>query len=166
MNAMPGKRSSLWYFLVLAVLAVVAMVSLVMYNMARQLKPEQLAAARALWKEKGPKSYQLSYKIKIGLDVEPDYYVVRVRNGEVVSSTRNERPEEKRLYGERGMDAIFDWIQDFQDLAAKPKQPRTYLFGSFDPATGAVRKYVRRVMGGSERLEITVEPLEQLEESP
>jgi hypothetical protein len=165
MSAMPGKRRSLWYFVVLAVLAVVAMVSLVKYNLGQQLTQEQLTAARALWKEKGPKSYQLTYKIKIGIDVAPDYYVVRVRNGSVVSSTRNERPEEKRLFAERGMDAIFDWIQDFQDLAAKPKQPRTYIRGMFDPSTGAVRWYVRRVMGGSERLEITVEPVEPLEES-
>jgi hypothetical protein len=162
---MPRKNSSLWYFLVLGILAVAAMVSLVMYNLGQQLTQEQLTAARALWKEKGPKSYQLNYRIKIGLDLEPDYFVVRVRNGEVVSSTRNERPEERRLFAERGMDAIFDWIQDFQDLAAKPKQTRPYLFGTFDPATGAVRKYVRRVRGSSERLEIIVEPLEPLEES-
>jgi len=162
---MPKNRSWLWYFFVLAVLAVVAMGSLVAYNLSQKLTKDQLAAARALWKEKGPKSYQLTYKIKIGIDVEPDHYVVRVRNGEVVSSTRNERPEEKRLFAERGMDAILDWIAEFQDLAAKPKQPRTYTRALFDPQTGAVRWYVRRVMGGSERLEITVEPLEPLEES-
>src|SRR5437870_5598946 len=103
---MQMNRGWIWYFLVLAGLAVLAMASLVLYNYAQQLSPEQLAAAHALWQEKGPKSYQLTYKIKIGIDVEPDYYVIRVRNGEVVSSNRNERPEEKRLYAERGMDAL------------------------------------------------------------
>jgi hypothetical protein len=155
----------IWYFVVLAVVAVVAMASLVFYNLSQQLTPEQLAAARALWKEKGPKSYQLTYRIKIGIDHEPDIYVVRVRNGEVVSSTLNERPEEKRLFAERGMDAMFDWIQEFQELTAKPKQPRTFLRARFDDKTGAVRWYVRRVGGSSERLEITVEPLEPLEGS-
>jgi len=82
-----------------------------------------------------------------------------------VSSTRNERPEEKRLFAERGMDAIFDWIAEFQELAAKPKEPRTFMRALFDPETGAVRWYVRSVAGGSERLEITVEPLEPLDES-
>jgi len=163
---MPKNRSWLWYFFVLAGLAVVAMGSLVAYNLSQQLTKDQLAAARALWKEKGPKSYQLTYKIKIGVEFrQPDYYVVRVRNGDVVSSTRNERPEEKRLFAERGMDAIFDWIAEFQELAAKPKEPRTFMRALFDPETGAVRWYVRSVAGGSERLEITVEPLEPLDES-
>ena|SRR5579859_7789005 len=162
---MPKNRSWIWFFVVLAGLAVVAMTVLVLYNLGQQLTQDQLAAARALWKEKSPKSYQLTYRIKIGVDKEPDIYVVRVRNGEVVSSTLNERPEEKRLFGERGMDAIFDWIQEFQELAAKPKQPKTYIRALFDSKTGAVRWYVRRVMGGSERLELTVEPVEPLEGS-
>jgi uncharacterized protein DUF6174 len=153
----------IWYFVVLAGLAVLAMASLVVYNLNQQLTSEQIAAARKLWNEKGPKSYQLTYRIKIGIDKEPDIYVVRVRNGEVVSSTLNERPEEKRLLADRGMDAMFDWIERFQELKAKPNQPQTYIRALFDPKTGAVRWYVRRVMGGSERLEITVEPVEPLE---
>jgi hypothetical protein len=139
--------------------------SLVVYNLGQQLKPEQVAAARKLWREKGPKSYQLAYRIKIGIDKEPDYYVVRVRNGEVISSTLNERLEEKRLFADRGMEALFDWIERFLEMSSKPNQPKTFTIGSFDPNTGAVRKYVRRVAGSSERLEIVVEPVEPLDES-
>jgi hypothetical protein len=167
----------IWFFVVVFGLGVAAMASLIVYNLNQQLKPEQLQAARHLWKEKGWRSYQLTYTIKRGIEASTDSYVVRVRNGKVVSSTVNGLPEEKRLFGARGMEAMFDDIERFLELGAKPGQ-RIFMRAFFDQNTGAVKWYVRNVMGGDipnpdgtvkttrkERTEITIESLEPLESS-
>jgi hypothetical protein len=163
----------IWFFVVVAGLSLAAVVSLIVYNLGQQLKPEQLEAAIRLWKEKGWRSYQLTYTIKRGIPASTDTYVVRVRGGRVVSSTVNDRPEEKRLFGARGMDALFDDIERFRELDAKPGRPRTYTRAIFDNDTGALRWYVRSVMGVAdsvfgaaitkERTEIKIESLEPLE---
>jgi hypothetical protein len=155
----------IWFFLVLIGLGLVAMATLIVYNLGQQLKPEQLAAARRLWRERGWRSYQLAYTIKRGIDKNKDTYVVRVRAGKVVSSTVNGRSEERRLFSARGMEALFDDIERFQKLDSEPGKPRTFTRARFDENNGALREYVRRVMGGQERTEITVDPLEPLEDS-
>jgi hypothetical protein len=154
----------IWFFVAVIVLGVAAMASLIVYNLGQQLKPEQLAAAKRLWKEKGWRSYQLTYTITRGIEASTDTYVVRVRDGKVVSSTVNGRPEEKRLFSARGMEALFDDMERFLEVDAKPGQPRTYTRAIFDN-TGALQWYVRRVMGGKERTEIKIESLESLENS-
>jgi hypothetical protein len=160
---MEKNHGWIWFFVVVIGLGIAAMASLIVYNLSQQLKPEQLADARRLWKEKGWRSYQLSYTIRRGIEASSDAFVVRVRGGRVVSSTVNGLPEEKRLFGARGMEALFDDIERFLELDARPGQPRTFTRAIFDNNTGALRSYVRRVMGGKERTEIKVESIEALE---
>ncbi len=162
--ARPNRRW-IWFFVVVIVLSVGAVGSLIAYNLRQQLKPEQLEAARRLWADKRLASYQLSYSVKKGTDSSVDSYVVRVRAGRVVSVSLNGQPVEKRLFRFYGMEAFFDNIADFLKVDAEPGTPRTYTRAIFDPDTGALRQFVRRVMGGGPRLEITVDSLLPLEDA-
>lgn len=163
MPAMQPNRRWIWFFVVLIVLSVAAVTSLIVYNLRQQLKPEQIAVARRLWREKKPDSYQLAYTIKKGTDARAESFVVRVRDRKAVSVTLDGRPLEKRLFEHYVMDALLDFINDSLESDAKPGRPRTFTRGIFDPASGALRWYVRRVMGGSERVEITVNSLVTLQ---
>lgn len=163
MPVMRTNRRWIWFFLALIVLSVTAVTSLIVFNLRQQLKPEQLAAARQLWAENKPTSYQLAYTIKKGTEAKAESFVVRVRDGKVVSVSLDGRPLEKRLFAYYGMDALLDFINDSLESDAKPGRPRTFTRGVFDPANGALRGYVRRVMGGSERVEITVDSLVPLQ---
>jgi len=159
---MKNKRW-LWFFLVVIVLGLAAVSSLIAFNWSRQLKPDELAAARLHWGQRGPRSYQLTYVIKIGLDEQATSYVVRVRDGRVVSASVNGLPEKRQRFGYYGMEALFDYMGDFLENDAKLRR-RIYIHGVFDPQTGALREFVRRVMGGNERVKIAAEPLVPLEE--
>ena len=160
----PPKRRWIPFFLALIVLSLTAVITLIVYNLRQQLKLEQLVAARQLWADKGLPSYQLVYTLKKGTDPKAETYVVRVRSGQVVSVSLDGRPLAKRLLSHYGMEAMFDHIREFLDQDAKPGQPRTFARAIFDPANGALRWYVRRVMGGGQRLEITVDALLPLED--
>jgi len=153
----------IWYFVVLAALSLIAVVTLIVYNLQQQLKPEQLAAAQKLWDEKGPRSYRLKYTVKKNDDPRVDEYTVKVVDGKVMAATVNglEEPLERLRY--YGMAVLFKYIEDYQELDRKQGQPRTYCRAIFDPDTGALRWYVRRVMGRRERVEITVQRLEPAE---
>jgi hypothetical protein len=146
------RRGWVWFFAILAVLVVAANVILWKYNSGRQLKPEQLAAAKQLWKEKGPRSYDLEYTLKGSVQ---GTYQVRVRKGEVVYAEPDPRPlEEKEYY--YGMPALFRYIETFMKQDAQSDK-RVYVHADFDPEDGHLLHYVRRVMGTPERLEITVQ---------
>jgi hypothetical protein len=156
----PARRRNrrwVWFFAVLALLTVAATVTLIVYNLSQQLTREELAKARKLWEEKGPKDYEFRYTTRYGEDRE-DHYAVVVRGGQVRSVTLNNTihlPREKlRHYS---MTALFDQIEDFLDLDSKSGRPKVYKVGRFSPADGHLVRYVRRVMGSRERLEIVVE---------
>src|SRR5262249_3157620 len=156
----PGTHRWPWYFATLAVLTVLAVTVLAVFNLRLQLKPEQLAAARKLWEQKGPPNYQLKYNVKKGDETEGDTFVVQVRDGRGTSVQLNGRPRDKDHYFYHGMEALFDDIERFLKMDAEKGKPRTYMRGLFDPADGHLLHYVRRVMGSRERVEITVQSLE------
>ena len=89
---MSESRTWVWYFLILGVLSAAAATILIVFNLRQQLKPEQLAAAKALWKAKGPRDYDMTYRQLVG--DEPETFVVRVRGGQVESVERNGQPEQ------------------------------------------------------------------------
>src|SRR4051812_35261360 len=64
----PVRRSRSWmaYFLLLFVLAASGMVIPIFYNLGLQLRPEQLAEARARWAEAGPRDYDLTFSVAYG----------------------------------------------------------------------------------------------------
>ncbi len=159
------SRRWIWFFAPLAVLGLCAMIIPWVYNLWQQLRPEQLAAARALWDQKGPRDYDLEYVIKEddkpGADPsaspEIENISVRVRQGKIESATRNSKPvpreDEKRF----GVEALFELIQGNLDRDGQPGQERSYAHARFDKQDGHPIHYVRRVMGSRQRMEIIIE---------
>lgn len=163
---MPRRRNWIWFFALLAVLTVTAISVQVWYNISQQLTPEQLEAAVARWKEKGPHDYEMEYTIRKMDDVET--YAVQARKGKVISVTRNGQPVEERLYRYSEMPALFGFIEDFlrQDMAdSQQGKRRTYATASFDPEDGHLLRYVRSVLSSRERVEIYVARFRRLPEA-
>lgn len=150
----PRRNSGwVWYLVVLFVLTVAAITTLVTFNLRQQLRPEQLAAAKALWKEKGPRDYDLEYTKQVQ---QTELFRSRVRDGKVVAATRNGQPLEERLYRYSSVPGLFSDIERFLEIDAEPGRPRTFTVASFNGQDGHPLRYVRRVMGSTERVEITV----------
>src|SRR4051812_42072408 len=80
----PRPRRWIAFFVVLGALALVAIVVPLVYNLSLQLRPEELAQARARWQAHGPRDYDLRYSVKVDRDPAADEYLVRVRRGQVV----------------------------------------------------------------------------------
>jgi hypothetical protein len=157
------NRGWLWYFLLLAVLTILATATLATYNLKQQLTPEQLEAAWQLWKEKGPRSYRLLYTIRI--DDRPEHavdrYEVWVKDGRATQAIVNGETSERLDW--YGMDRLFGFIDTNLERDAKKGQPRVFTTGDFDPTTGALVKYIRRVMGTRERVQVTVQKVEAID---
>jgi hypothetical protein len=151
------SRRWIWYFVVLFALAFLATAVLIVFNLKQQLKPEQLAAARALWQAKGPRDYTMSYRTRIDSEANANHYWVKVRGGRVVDSKFNDQAESPQLLPYRGMDRIFDDIEDFMRIDSQPGRPRAYVVAIFDEQTGGLCRYVHRVMGSQQRVEITID---------
>jgi hypothetical protein len=171
---MPPQRNPawIWYFAVLAILTVAAISILIWFNLKQQLKPEQLAEAKTLWKKNRPSNYDLTYAKKGGA---AGTFFVEVRNGKVVSVTldgreitRDDRPLDPSLYPRYDMGGLLDDLDQFLRLDAEPNRPRTFTIATFDPEDGHLIHYIRRVMGTSERIEITAQltPLQETRTNP
>jgi hypothetical protein len=161
---MPPPQQSyswVWYFVVLGVLTVAACTILVWYNLRQQLKKEDLLAARAQWQQNRPSDYDLTYTKRGSAS---GIFFVKVRNGKVVDVTldgreitQNDKPLDPSRYPRYDMTALMDDIETFLEEDAEPGRPRTYSVATFDPTDGHLIRYVRRVMGTSERIEINVQ---------
>jgi hypothetical protein len=154
---MPRSRRWLWFFGVLLVLGAVAITVPLVYNLKAQLTPEQLEAARALWKENGPADYELLYQERI--DTGPvETFHVTVRGGKV-SVLRGEGKEETRLEEltpaqrqEYTVPGLFERMERFcrDDREASR---RNYVTAVFDAKDGHPVHYIRRIPGTQQRLE-------------
>ncbi len=163
METSAKNRNWLWYFLVLAVLTIIATATLATYNIRQQLKSEQLDAAIAIWRAKGPADYVLVYNAKKTEQSGEmnDHYVVKVKGGKAYEVLVNGLPlPEERQLAYYGMHRLLQDIERFMELDAEKDRPKTYTRGVFNGKNGALAWYVRRVMGSRQRLEITVESLE------
>jgi hypothetical protein len=145
------SKKWVWFFLLLAALAAAGVTVEVWSNLNQQLTPEKLAAARAVWREKGPRDYFLDYEIKREDNPDPaphagDKHTVRVADGKAEAHA-----------GEFGsMDELFDEIDRRlrADREAGGRLP--FVKATFDPGDGHIVHYVRSVMKSRERLEVTV----------
>jgi hypothetical protein len=149
------SRKWVWFFVALAALTVTAIVIETWYNLRQQLTPAQLEAARILWRERGPHSYEMTYT-QNQVDGS-DTFAVQVRDQKVVSVTRNGQPLEERLYRYHSIEGLFDDIERFLERDTEPGHPRTFEIARFDPQDGHLLHYVRSVARAHERQEITVE---------
>jgi hypothetical protein len=152
----------IWFFVLLAVLATSGVAYEVWYNLHQQLKPQNVAAARRLWDEEGPRDYVLNYQVKWEYNPEPatsepDRYTVVVHGGKVKSVTPEEGgplPSKEHVLGT--MAELFDFIDEQMRADTEPGQPRAFVKATFDPNDGHVVHYVHSVMRTRERLEISV----------
>jgi len=159
----------IWFFAFLAAASVGVAGFMIWFNSRMQLKPEELEAAMERWRTHGPGDYRLIVTKHVN-DNEPDRYEVTVRarrvievrlNGQRLRDESNEPypPGHERLQWYT-MHHLLREIEVFLDRDAKEGR-RNFNVADFDEETGALRRYVRRVMGTSRRVEETVqlEPL-------
>lgn len=159
-----SSRGWIWFFVILAALVVVAVTTLVVYNLRQQLEPAQLAAARKLWEEKRPSDYVLTYTKKGDVT---GTFIVTVHKDKVTSVIMEEdkgnekvqEPLQQRLYDHYDMSGLFDDIERFLEMRAKPDSPRTFMTALFDPRNGQLLRFVRSVMSTGKRIQIDVQPI-------
>src|SRR5437762_2877461 len=160
---MPRSRRWVWYFGVLLVLGAAAIIVPLRYNLMAQLTPEQLKAARALWKENGPADYELLYQERIDtgpvetfrVEVRGDKVAVWRREGGREKNLEELTPSQRQAYTVPGMFERMERFLDEDRAAAR----RNYVTAVFDAKDGHPVRYVRRVSGTQERLEWVVEML-------
>jgi hypothetical protein len=160
----PVKRNYGWlyFFIFVTVASVSVMIFMIWFNLRIQLKPEQLDEAHERWKANGPKNYDMVCKKRLNDNGKEDKFEVEVRGGLVKRVRMNGSELEKETGAEtdpriyHSMDQVYRDITRFMDLDTKPGATRVYVIANFDPDTGAVRHYVRRVMGTRQRIEMTI----------
>lgn len=171
-EAFPPRKNWGWigYFAFLLIASVGVAGFMIWFNLNIQLKPEDLEAAQALWKEKGPKNYDMIFRKKLGISAQEDVFAVKVRNGKVESVRMNGEPlkpsedqkpdEDPRIY--YSMDALFQFLVVFMERDQRNKEGKVYCVGNFDAKNGAIQRYIRYDMKTKDRVEmnITLTPLE------
>jgi hypothetical protein len=167
----PPKKNHAWiyYFAFLLVASVGVAGFMIWYNLSIQLTTEQLESAAQLWREKGPTDYNMVYTKRLNDDAKIATFNVEVRAGKVTKVLMNGRPLEKdnpedsdpRIH--HSMDRLFHDIERFMDIDRKPGAPKVYVTAIFDDKNGGLRRYIRRVMGTTLRIEmhVTVTPVEK-----
>jgi hypothetical protein len=144
-----------WFFVALAVLTVAAISVEIWYNPTMPLTGPLLAEAKAKWRQRGPRDYDMDYTIKKLESTER--FQVKVRNSEAVSVIMNGNLAlESRLYPYHTMSALFGFIEEFMQQDSEPGSPRTFTNVFFDRVDGRLIHYVRSVASKRERVEITV----------
>jgi hypothetical protein len=161
------SRGWVWYFVCLAAMGAFAIVTPIVYNLSLQLKPEELAEARARWRQNGPADYDLQYKEKLTHDGQTDEseWKVKVRKGkvaEVVCDGENLSPAE---YPDVAIDGKFAQIEKELVEDVGGGQRRNYATAAFDSRDGHPTRYIRRVKGSGERLEWNINLLPPTETS-
>lgn len=169
----PNRRWVL-FFIVLAVLAALGMVIPILYNLSRQLRPEQLAEARTLWQANAPRNYDLEYLVKIDDDTQSDEYVAHVRDGQVVMVALNKEllwlapwtgfalgPLVQALSPPSFNPRSYTIDGLFGEMDRRMRQDeeggrRNYATASFDPVDGHPTHYIHRVRGTHQRVEWTI----------
>lgn len=162
MTTAPPRKNRAWvWFFVFVVTASVGVAGfMIWFNLRQQLKPEQLEAAWERWKQHAPRDYVLSYRKELNQAESVDHFVVTVRGGKVEAVLMNDAvrlgPEQLAYHS---MDRVFRDIERFLEMDAKAGR-KTFTTAIFDAETGAVRRFIRRVPGTKERLQLDlkVEP--------
>jgi hypothetical protein len=154
------NRGWIWFLAVLAALTLAAIIIQLSFNPWQSLTPQKLEDAYQLWREKGPRDYDLTYLTKGSVNGE---YFIQVRGGKAIYGTCNGQPLEREQAKYHTMSALFDYIQRFLDMDAEAGIQTTNraMFSSED---GHILRYFRRVSGpqrpGSQQhVEITVTSL-------
>jgi hypothetical protein len=158
MITQPRRRNRrwVWFFIVTVFLSVLAAAVFIVVNLSLQLTGDELDRAFEKWQQRGPKSYEMRYTVKRGASSDVDVYDVKVVKGEVIRAWLNDLPVSYEQINNYSMTALFRDMKQFMELDSKPGSSWAYTRAVFDEHDGHLRSYVRRVMGGRERVEITV----------
>jgi hypothetical protein len=169
--APPPNNAWIYFFAFLVIASVGVTVFMIWFNNSIQLTRGDLDDAHKLWKEKGPKSYNMVYTEQFNDDDHKTIIFVKVRDGKVADVMMNGKPlEPTKEDGEvrdprpyHSMNAKFRDVERFMSIDEKEGAPRVYVVAKFDPETGAILRYIRRVMGTRQRVELNFkfEPLEK-----
>lgn len=154
------------FFAFVIVASIAAASSLIWFNRSIQLTPEALEEARHLWANKGPKNYNMIVTQTVNLEQKSTIFGVKVRGGKVTEVTMNgkllERNDEQVAdpLQFHSMERLFADAERFMNMDTKPGARRVFVTAKFDEDTGAIRQYIRRVMGTTERVERRIELME------
>ncbi|MBM3997079.1 MAG: hypothetical protein FJ303_23450 [Planctomycetes bacterium] len=154
----PIKKNNYWiYFFVFVFVTSIGVAAfMIWFNLSIQLNPEQLENAIRLWNANRPKNYNLVYTKRLNDDSHTDKFEVEVSEGVVTKVLMNGNSLDKELRPFHSMDRLLRDIEKFSEMDAKPGAPRVYVTAIFDPHSGALRRYVRRVMGTNLRIEMQI----------
>lgn len=140
-----GKKALL---LGLVALATVPVVWRLTRGSTEPLTPERLAAARALWAERGPKSYVIDVHVR---DV---HHRVEVKDGSVVSMTTDGREAEERLRRYWTVEGMFTSLSEELSNLRRPEgafgvsdPSEVTLRATFDRDCGYPSRFLRHVRG-------------------
>ncbi len=156
----PGRW--VWFFLLLGTLAAIGLTIPIVYNLGLQLTQAQIDAARRLWREHGPKNYDMDYAEKIDPIGSQFYYRVKVRGGVVVFFSCNGTVEPVNPGGDyqaHSVDGLFNEIEAAVKADAEKGGRRNYVTATFDKIDGHPHRYIRRESGTRNRIEWNVKPL-------
>jgi hypothetical protein len=146
------SRRWIWFFIVVGTLGAAGVTAEIWSNLNQQLTPEKLAEARAVWKQKGPRNYDLDYEIKREDNPDP-----APRTGAKVTVHVENGQAQEPLTTEFGsMDALFDYIERRLRADREFGGSRPFVKATFDHQDGHIVHFVHSVMKTRERLEITV----------
>ncbi|MCK6462073.1 MAG: DUF6174 domain-containing protein [Planctomycetes bacterium] len=147
-----GKRVFLVGLVALATVPVVYL--LTRPSTGEPLTPERLAAARALWKEKGPGSYV------VDVDVRDAHHRVEVRDGKVVSMTTDGREAPERVRAYWTVEGMFQSLSEELSNLRRPEAAfgvsdpsRVMLRALFDEQYGYPARFLRHVEGETRSVE-------------
>jgi len=154
----PRPRAWVWFFVLLAAMCAAAVTLPIVYNLSLQLRPEELAAARARWKASGPRDYDLQYQEKITQNGEQGEteWDVQVRDGKVAAVTCDGAALPAAEYPNLTVEGQFAEIEKGLELDLAAGARKNYATAAFDLGDGHPTHYVRRVRGTGDRLEWNV----------
>jgi hypothetical protein len=154
------------YFAFLIIASVGVTGWMIYFNLSIQLKPEELTQAHQRWKEHGPRDYTLVYTQALDDDPTVTKFVVKVRAGEITEmfvngKAKNIQSDLPMRYNDvllgHSMDDLFRAAEHFMEIDQRPDATKVYVTALFDPKTGGMLRYVRRVMGTKMRIERKIE---------
>jgi len=167
-----ANNAWIYFFAFLLIASIGVTVFMIWFNQSIQLTPHDLETARKLWEQKGPKNYNMVYTQQINDEDKKTAFFVKVRNKEVVEVLMNGKPleptkgddgqiQDPRAY--HSMDAKFRDVERLMDIDQRKGAPKVYVIANFDPETGAILRYIRRVMGTTQRIELNtkIEPVDK-----
>jgi len=184
MSAAPAtaEKNRTWivFFVMLAFLAGLGILVPLWYNLSMQMKAPEFEAARQLWQTSGPADYDLEYMSKIDTDEPVEYRVaVRDHRAEFLATRKGDLLElsqelhdalgtvvgcpvafcapqvasSDELTRRNAIDAFFA-LMDSKMRDDVAVGGRNYATATFDSKLGYPLRYIHRVRGSQERIEL------------